>query len=114
MAVRPRFGAMTNWRKPRTASCLITSGAGRASARPSYGGLEGVTIFNMQSVCGSTCIEYVADINSRKHDGFVAGTGQEVVPPEFYKKCRPNAVVEIKTVCECEIRRSTEVRHASR
>jgi hypothetical protein len=37
--------------------------------------------------------EYVVDINPRKHGKFVSGTGQQIVPPDFLKSYRPDAVV---------------------
>ncbi len=37
-------------------------------------------------------IEYVVDINSRKWGTFVPGTGQEIVPPKFLSKFRPEVV----------------------
>jgi len=69
-------------------------------------GSKGITILNMlRLVYGSGGIDYVVDINARKHGKFVAGTGQEIVPPEFLKKYAPNVVVVMNPVYQSEIRR---------
>jgi hypothetical protein len=43
-------------------------------------------------------IDYAVDINPHKHHTFLAGTGQEVVAPEFLKEYRPDAVIAMNPV----------------
>lgn len=69
-------------------------------------GSKGITILNMlSSECGTEGVAYVVDINERKHGKFVAGTGQEIVSPEFLKTRPPEVVVVMNPVYEGEIRR---------
>jgi 2-polyprenyl-3-methyl-5-hydroxy-6-metoxy-1,4-benzoquinol methylase len=44
--------------------------------------------FRAEQVC-----DYVVDINPHKQGKFIPGTGQEIVPPEFLKEYRPEAVI---------------------
>lgn len=48
-------------------------------------------------------IEYVVDINPHKHGTYLAGTGQEVVPPIFLKDYKPDAVIAMNPVYVEEI-----------
>jgi SAM-dependent methyltransferase len=48
-------------------------------------------------------IEYVVDINPRKQGKFVAGTGQEIVGPEFLSGYKPEAIVVMNPIYENEI-----------
>jgi SAM-dependent methyltransferase len=50
-------------------------------------------------------ISYIVDINPRKHGMFQAGTGQEIVPPEFLRSYNPDVIVIMNPVYESEIRR---------
>lgn len=49
-------------------------------------------------------IRYAVDINPHKHGMFMAGTGQEIVAPEFLTNYRPDLVVVMNPVYEEEIR----------
>lgn len=49
--------------------------------------------------------EYVVDINPRKHGKFVAGTGQQIVAPDFLRGYRPDLVVAMNPIYADEIRR---------
>ncbi len=49
-------------------------------------------------------IEYAVDINPTKHGFFMAGTGQEIVGPEFLSDYRPELVVAMNSVYLEEIR----------
>lgn len=51
-------------------------------------------------------IEYVVDINPRKHGMHVVGTGQEVKSPEFLKKYQPDVVVITNHAYQQEIEQS--------
>ncbi len=48
-------------------------------------------------------IRYVVDINPYKHGMFMAGTGQEIVPPTFLRDYRPETVIVMNPVYEKEI-----------
>ena len=50
-------------------------------------------------------VEYVVDINPHKHGKFLAGTGHEIVAPEFLKQYRPDTVIVMNPVYCDEIRR---------
>jgi hypothetical protein len=49
-------------------------------------------------------IEYAVDINPYKHGTFLAGVGQQVVPPDFLRDYRPATVVAMNPVYLAEIR----------
>ena len=72
---RERLDAMT-----ADGQCAVVWGAGS----------KGVTFMN---ILRTPVIEYVVDINPRKKGMHVAGTGQEIVPPDFLKEYQPDAVI---------------------
>ncbi len=49
-------------------------------------------------------IEYVVDINPHKHGKFLAGTGHEIVGPEFLKRYKPDGVLVMNPIYCDEIR----------
>jgi SAM-dependent methyltransferase len=49
-------------------------------------------------------IEYTVDINPYKHGTFMAGTGQEIVAPEFLREYQPHIVIIMNPIYEDEIR----------
>lgn len=53
-------------------------------------------------------IQYCVDINPRKHGKFMAGTGQEIVAPEFLKSYQPDVVIVMNPVYCNEIRGDLE------
>jgi hypothetical protein len=53
-------------------------------------------------------IQYVVDINPRKHGKFVTGTGQEIVPPEFLKEYQPDCVIIMNPIYAQEIKNTVE------
>jgi 2-polyprenyl-3-methyl-5-hydroxy-6-metoxy-1,4-benzoquinol methylase len=67
-------------------------------------GSKGVSFLN--ALKADTSIEYVVDINPRKRGMFVAGTGQQIVPPEFLKSYLPESVVIMNGNYKEEIRAS--------
>jgi len=69
-------------------------------------GSKGVTFLNI--LPNSDQISYVVDINPRKHGMFVAGSGQEIVPPSFLREYRPDVVVVMNAIYQDEIRRTME------
>ena len=48
-------------------------------------------------------IRYAVDINPRKQGMFVAGSGQEIVPPEFLRVYQPDVVIIMNRNYEDEI-----------
>ena len=44
------------------------------------------------------------DINPRKQGMCLAGTGQQIVPPEFLREVRPDVIVVMNPIYEDEIR----------
>ena len=51
-------------------------------------------------------IKYIVDINPYRHRTFSAGTGQEIVPPEFLKEYDPNIVIVMNSIYKEEIHKS--------
>jgi len=68
------------------------------------GGSKGVSFLTTLGI--NDQIQYVVDINPRKHGMFMAGTGQEIVSPEFLKEYRPDVVIVMNPVYCPEISRS--------
>lgn len=66
-------------------------------------GSKGVTFLNM--LADKNQIQYAVDINPRKQGKFIAGTGQQVVAPEFMAEYQPEAVFIANPIYEEEIRR---------
>jgi hypothetical protein len=48
-------------------------------------------------------IEYAVDINPYKHGTYMAGTGQEIVAPEFLREYRPDAIIIMNPIYCSEI-----------
>jgi SAM-dependent methyltransferase len=53
-------------------------------------------------------IDYAVDINPNKHGTFMAGTGQEIVGPEFLKRYKPDFVIVMNPIYFGEIERTLE------
>jgi hypothetical protein len=68
-------------------------------------GSKGISFLNMLS--STEAIEYVVDLNPRKHNRFVTGTGQQIVPPEFLKDYRPDAIIIMNPIYQHEIQQIT-------
>lgn len=66
-------------------------------------GSKGVAFLNTVKTIG--VINYVVDINPRKQGMYVAGTGQEIVPPVFLSEYQPDILIVMNPVYEREIRR---------
>ena len=64
-------------------------------------GSKGVTFLNTFSDVAA--IEYAIDINPRKAGMFIAGTGQEIVPPKFLQGYRPETIIVMNTNYMAEI-----------
>ncbi len=65
------------------------------------GGSKGITFLNLFETAGS--IDYVVDINPKKHGMFIAGSGQEIVPPERVGEIKPDTIIIVNPVYREEI-----------
>lgn len=65
-------------------------------------GSKGIMISNILQL--NDQIEYVVDINPRKHGMYIAGTGQRIVPPAFLRGYQPDVVIVMNGIYEHEIR----------
>jgi len=65
-------------------------------------GAKGVTFLNMLNV-PTAAVEYVVDVNPRKHGRYVPGTAQQIVPPSFLQSYRPHAVIIMNSIYRGEI-----------
>jgi SAM-dependent methyltransferase len=65
------------------------------------GGSKGVTFLN--TLKPGSQVMYMVDINPRKQGMFVAGTGQEIVSPEFLRERKPDFVIIMNPIYETEI-----------
>ena len=63
-------------------------------------GSKGVTFLNTVREEG---VEYVVDLNPHKHERYIPGTGQRVVPPAFLQEYRPEVVVVMNPIYRDEI-----------
>ncbi len=59
-------------------------------------GSKGVTFLNILNIKDQ--VRYVVDINPRKHGKYIAGTGQEIVRPEYLKLYRPDYIVVMNPI----------------
>lgn len=64
-------------------------------------GSKGVAFLNKLEIQGQ--VEYVVDINPRKQGAYVAGTGQEIVSPEFLRDYQPDVVIVMNPIYRNEI-----------
>ena len=67
-------------------------------------GAKGVSYLNMLDIRDE--IPCIVDINPNKHGKYIAGTGQEIVSPEFAKEYRPELVIVMNPIYIDEIRQS--------
>ena len=65
------------------------------------GGAKGVAFLNFLQIQNE--IEYVVDINPHKQGKFIAGTGQEIVAPEFLATYQPDAIIVMNPIYQQEI-----------
>ncbi len=66
-------------------------------------GAKGVTFLNRLGL-GTGSVKLVIDINPNKSGCFIAGTGQEIVPPSALKKEKMDLIVGMNRAYEGEIR----------
>jgi SAM-dependent methyltransferase len=65
-------------------------------------GAKGVSFLNILKVQDQ--IDYVVDINPHKQGRYIAGTGQQIVSPEFLQSYQPDILIIMNQVYEKEIR----------
>ncbi|MBW8041233.1 MAG: methyltransferase domain-containing protein [Planctomycetes bacterium] len=66
------------------------------------GGSKGVTFLNVLDISYEQ-IEYIVDVNPRKQGKFIAGTGQQVIAPDFLKEYQPQTVIIMNPIYRKEI-----------
>jgi len=76
---------------------LVTIGG-----QPIGAGSKGVTLLNRLGV--RAAVEYVIDVNPRKQDRFVPGTGQRVLAPDFLRQYRPHVILLPNAIYAEEVR----------
>lgn len=64
-------------------------------------GAKGNTFLNI--LAASNSVDYVVDINPRKHGLYVAGTAQQIVPPDFLRTYRPEVILIMNQIYKDEI-----------
>ena len=72
-------------------------------------GSKGVTFLN--TVKGGDQISYVVDINPRKQGKYVAGTGQQIVPPAFLHEYQADTVLVMNPLYQQEIQEALTQLH---
>ncbi len=65
-------------------------------------GSKGVSFLNTLSISNRE-IEFVVDLNPRKHGQFIAGTGQQIIAPDCLRKYRPEVVIMMNPIYRREI-----------
>lgn len=65
-------------------------------------GAKGVTFLN---TFRNSHIEYAVDINPKKQGKYVAGTGQQIVSPDFLRHYRPDVIIVVNPIYAREIQR---------
>lgn len=68
-------------------------------------GAKMVTFLN---IFKNLAIEYAVDINPRKQGMYIAGTGQQIVPPEFLTNYVPDVIIVMNSIYMHEIRQFTK------
>lgn len=64
-------------------------------------GTKGTMFLNTAG--SQSAIEYIVDINPRKHGKYVPGSGQLIVPPEFLREYQPDLVIVMNPIYAEEI-----------
>ncbi len=96
-----RFGEKAAWRIRGWNELL--GRAEQAGGKVAAWGSSSNCVSFLGTVAASSAIEYVVDINPRKHGMYMPGTGQCIVGPEFLKTYKPEKVIVINPVYIDEI-----------
>jgi len=70
-------------------------------------GSKGVTFLNALDISYKQ-VEYIVDLNPRKHGKFVAGTGQQVIAPNFLEEYQPHTVIIMNPIYRKEIQHTIQ------
>jgi SAM-dependent methyltransferase len=73
-------------------------------------GSKGITFLNALDISYNQ-VEYIVDLNLRKHGKFIAGTGQRVIAPDFLRKYRPQTIIIMNPIYRVEIQQAIENMH---
>lgn len=66
------------------------------------GGSKGVAFLTTLNIQDE--VEYVVDINPKKHGTYMAGSGQKIVSPEFLKEYKPDVIIVMNPIYSKEIK----------
>jgi SAM-dependent methyltransferase len=77
----------------------VTNGGGRAV----LWGSSSKAVSYLTTLETRDQIEYVVDINPYRHGKFLAGSGHEIVPPDFLKDYKPDLVIAMNPIYKPEI-----------
>jgi len=69
-------------------------------------GAKGVSFLNMLKTKDQ--IEYIVDINPYKQGKYIAGTGQQIVPPQFLRDYQPDVIIVMNPIYKKEIQRTAK------
>jgi 2-polyprenyl-3-methyl-5-hydroxy-6-metoxy-1,4-benzoquinol methylase len=64
-------------------------------------GSKGVTFLNMVKI--QTPVEYVVDVNPRKQGKFLAGSGQQIVCPDYLRDYQPDFILLMNPIYRAEV-----------
>lgn len=64
-------------------------------------GSKGISFLNLLHVRDE--IPFIVDINPRKRNKFITGSGQQIVPPDFLQEYQPNTVIIMNPIYKQEI-----------
>jgi SAM-dependent methyltransferase len=70
-------------------------------------GAKGVMFLNALDL--GSVVEYVVDINPHKQGLYIAGTGQQIVSPEFLADYKPDAVIVMNPIYQDEIKQQLDL-----
>ncbi len=76
-------------------------------------GSKGVAFLTTLGLYAGEGIDYTVDINPHKRGTYMAGTGQQIVAPDFLTDYRPDLVLVMNPVYRAEIQRDLESRGLS-
>ena len=65
-------------------------------------GSKGVNFLNILDIAHEA-VEYVVDINPRKHGCYICGSGQQIVPPSFLQDYQPDVIILMNSVYQDEV-----------
>jgi SAM-dependent methyltransferase len=65
-------------------------------------GSKGVSFLNALAI-SDELLPYVVDVNPRKHGHYVVGTAQEIVPPSFLPRYRPQIIILMNAIYRAEV-----------